>query len=465
MTDRRVVVTGIGTVNASTAGGRDALARRARPRPLRHRPGARVRHHRAVEPARRRGGRRRARVSRGSGRGPAAVAHLPPRPRRVPPRGARRARWRAGPGSASWWAPSTETSPRAATSRRGSCAGAGRPLADDLPQHRDEHDGVRRGHRDRREGPVDHGEPGHPRGGPGHRAGARLVADGHAEAVVAGGVDELVPRRVPAAGPDGRALPDGRAGRRGLPAVRGRSQRPGAGRGRHVPRAGGAGGGAGARRAGSSPRSRRPPGANVPVAPHTAPRGAERSGLPGGARSIRGRGPAGIARVLRRRQRRSRGRRLGARAARPTTSARPTEPGAAALAGAALRPARRAGRAARGRGRAGRGARARPRCSCTASRAAAAGPRWSPEPTSESGRRSPDRHPGLQRGRHHRRHGGARPAHGPVLVVDDGSTDRERGGGRARPAPRSSRSAGGGARARRCGAPSRRRWRAGSSGW
>ncbi len=146
--------------------------------------------------------------------------------------------------------------------------------------------------------------------------------------------------------------------------------------------------------------------------------------------------------LLRRRQRRSRGRRLGARAARPRPR-RARRAAAAAIAGAALRPARRAGRAARGRGRAGRGARHVPRCSCTASRAAAAGPRWWWSRPLNPVERSPDRHPGLQRGRHHRRIVERARLHGPVLVVDDGSTDGAPRSPR-RPAPRSSRSAGGG---------------------
>ena len=79
--------------------------------------------------------------------------------------------------------------------------------------------------------------------------GARLIADGRAEAVVAGGVDELFEDVYRRLSQMGALSPMRSAGARGLPSVRARSQRPGAGRGRDVPGARGAGGRAGPGRA------------------------------------------------------------------------------------------------------------------------------------------------------------------------------------------------------------------------
>ena len=117
MIDRRVVVTGIGTVNASTAGGRDALAgalalARSAIGPVRSfdtaamssRLAAEVDEATLVSLVDRDAARRLSRICRlALGACLLAVKDA---------------------GSASWWAPSSGTSPRAATSPRASCAEA-----------------------------------------------------------------------------------------------------------------------------------------------------------------------------------------------------------------------------------------------------------------------------------------------------------------------------------------------------
>ena len=279
---------------------------------------------------------------------------------------------------------------------------------------------------------------------------------------MAGGVDELFHDVYERLAQMGALSPmRGRRGR-GLPALRGRSQRPGAGRGRHLPRARGAGGGAGARRADHRRDRGDRLGQRAGRAPHRPPAGGRDPGSPV-ARLIRERGTTGLSRAATApatatpRWTTGSARCWAASWPRPTTWCRRSRwrRSSASTAGSA--------RCAWARPRWTRRA-ARPRCSCTASRAAAAGPRWWWSRPRESGQRAPDRHPGLQRGRHHRRHRGA--ARGCTARCWWWTTARPTAAPRwpPRPARTSSRWAGGGARARRCVTPSPRRARAGSSG-
>ncbi len=152
VTDRRVVVTGIGTVNASTAGGRDALAGalalgRSAIGPVRafdtaamsSRLAAEVDEATLASLVDRDAARRLSRICR-LALGACLLA-------------VRDADVAGGPGLGIV----VGTEHGDFTSSRDFAQGflrrgPGRPLADDLPQHRDEHDGLHRGHRDRREG-------------------------------------------------------------------------------------------------------------------------------------------------------------------------------------------------------------------------------------------------------------------------------------------------------------------------
>ena len=260
--------------------------------------------------------------------------------------------------------------------------------------------------------------------------GARLIADGRADAVVAGGVDELfedVYRRLSQMG----ALSPMRSRRAGgLPPVRAGSQRPGAGRGRDVPRARGARGRAGPGRAHRGRDRGDGLGQRADRAAHRR-RPARRPRLAGRPAAPRPRF-RGLRALLRSGQRRPRGDdweralltrdfgRLG-RACCPPIALAPLFGQHGGL--GALRVGAAALDAERGR----------PRCWCTALREAAAAPPWWWSRRGERRReRCLDRGAGLQRGGHHRRHRGARAAAWAVLVVDDGSTDGT--GARARAA-------------------------------
>ena len=280
--------------------------------------------------------------------------------------------------------------------------------------------------------------------------GTRLIVDGHADAVVAGGVDELFPEVYRRLAEMGALSPMQSRAPEGCRPFAADHNGPVLGEGATflvleeltMARA---------RGARIIAEIAEVAWGNVPTAPHTARPGRVDRDSPA-ARLVRSCAAERVARCYGSRQRRSRGRRLGARAARPR-SGRARRSAAAALARAAVRPARRAGRLARGRRRAGRRARA----------AVGAGARY------RAGR-LPYRHPGgvavvsdhliviavfnaaatiadvVERAR----------LHGPVLVVDDGSSDDSGSPG-----------GGGGCRGdlarwsirQRCGAPARVRGR------
>ena len=126
MTDRRVVVTGVGTVNASTVGGRDALASalalgRSAIGPIRAFDAADLTSRLAAEVDE---ATVASLVDRDAARRLSRICRLTLGACLLAVGDARRSR--AAPGSAPWSAPSMATSPRAVTSRRASCV-TGRP--------------------------------------------------------------------------------------------------------------------------------------------------------------------------------------------------------------------------------------------------------------------------------------------------------------------------------------------------
>ena len=316
MTDRRVVVTGVGTVNASTVGGRDALASalalgRSAIGPVRafdvadltSRLAAEVDEATVASLVDRDAARRLSRICRLA----LGACLLAVRDAGVDgrPRARHRGRHRA-------WRLHLEPRLRAGLP----ASRAGRTLADDLPEHRDEHDGGDRGHRHRRQGALDHREPGDarrrscggPRGSPDRSTAARTrwwrVASTSCS------------RKSTATSPRWARSPPCRAGR-----PKGVAPSPPITTARcwvKAPRSW----------CWRSSRCAQARGAriiaeiveaawgNVPTAPHTARPGRVDRDSPA-ARLIRACADAGRRAVLRRRQRRSRGRRLGARAARP----------------------------------------------------------------------------------------------------------------------------------------------------
>ena len=308
-------------------------------------------------------------------RGAPALAHLPPRGGGVPlRRGGRGGRVRARARHRRRLR--ARRLPFERGVRRGiSAARARRALADDLSQYRDEHDGLGGGHRGGRAAPsITLNQPTIV----GDLAVARAAADRRARRCGGGGRrrrgrdlrSRLSPPRRPR-----RTVADAGRGARGLPALCGGSQWPGARRGRDVPRAREPRRRARARR--EDRRRARGPGLGERAG--AGPRGAAGSG---GSRLAR-RPPA----------RRARDRRASAACTAPGTATPAWTTGSArcwrAISGRADRhrcPWRRSSastaawaRCAWPRRRWTRRA-AVPRCSSTGSRAAAVGPRWSVDP-------------------------------------------------------------------------------------
>ncbi len=272
---RRVAVTGIGTVNAFTAGGTEAVAAslalgRSGDRPRAELPAPRQPE--AVSPAQvEAGDARRAHRAGAAADGSRACASSPWRP----------ASWRCG----------TRASPAGAGlgivvgtehgdfrsseefARGLSRSRPGRALAADLSEHRHEHHGVAGGDRGRGEGAIRDAQPADGGGrsgdrarGGAHRGGARGRRGGRRS-----GRD--LRERVPAAGRDGRPVADAwRGGRRAAVRTTATHNGPVLGEGATFLVLEDLAGARRARRDDPGRGGGRAPGATVPAAPRTARR-------------------------------------------------------------------------------------------------------------------------------------------------------------------------------------------------
>ena len=280
-------ITGMGTVNALHGGRARRVAERARLRSLRHRAAPRLRGGAGRQPPRRRGGRGRARalVDAGEARRLSRICRLTVAAcaSRCEDAGGRR-----GPGLGLVVGIRARRLPlERGVRRRVSAPRSRRTLADDLPEHGHEHDGVRRGDRGRRARAVGDDQPGDRRRRPGGGARRALVAQRQRGGRGGGRRGRDLRDRLSAARANRRAVADGGRGPEGCRPYRGGSQRSRARRGRDVPRARGAGSRARARR--DDPRRDRGLGLGQRArARPTARRRRLDRGSPGGASCSRG---------------------------------------------------------------------------------------------------------------------------------------------------------------------------------